>query len=184
MASESSTGGLTGSLSARVLRSAFRAHAESCQQAHVLLDRCNRTYWSQSAGDQLSGAVCIDVNVSSGLVGCAWAGQPALLRLATEGHDWLGGPQLAIGMEPESCYARQQIRLHPGDALVILGEPIERALVESGRAGNRIDLATMLWDHRHTSAVELTELVRAFLDSHDIDPETEDRSLLAIKRQA
>ena len=57
-------------------------------------------------------------------------------------------------------------------------------LVESGRAGDRIDLATMLWDHRHTSAVELTELVRAFLDSHDIDPETEDRSLLAIKRQA
>jgi serine phosphatase RsbU (regulator of sigma subunit) len=183
IASESSSSGLTGALSARVLRSAFRAHAETCQQSHLLLDRCNRTFWSQSAGDQLSAATCIDLNASSGLVGCAWAGQPALLRLAANEHQWLVGPQLAIGMEPESCYARQQVRLQPGDAIVVLGEPIERAIKESVRVDDRLELAAMLWDHRHTSAVELTELVRAFLDSHDIEPASEDRSLLAIKRQ-
>jgi serine phosphatase RsbU (regulator of sigma subunit) len=183
VAAESSTSGFSGALSARMLRSAFRAHAETCQQSHILLDRCNRTFWSQSVGDLLSAATCIDVNAASGLVGYAWAGQPALLRLSHQGHQWLGGPQLAIGMEPDSGYARQQIRLLPGDALLVLGESIEQALLETGRAEDRLDLAAMLSDHRHTSAAELTELVRAFLDSHHLEP-AEDRSLLAIKRQA
>lgn len=183
MQAELSTGGLSGALSSRVLRTAFRAHAETCQQSHVLLERCNRTFWSQSAGDQLASASCLDVDPATGLAGFAYAGLPAALLLSADGHQWLGGPQLTIGLEPDACFARRQLRLDRGDAVVILGERIERAVTESREPLDRTALATMLLDHRHVSAVELTELVRAFLDSHRLDPETEDRSLMAIKRQ-
>ena len=74
--------------------------------------------------------------------------------------------------------------MQPGDAMLVLGEALERAVVERGRTDDRAELASMLWDHRHTSAVELIELVQAFLDSHHLDPDAEDRSLLAIKRQS
>lgn len=181
---EAAGGGIVAALGAQSLRAAFHAHAEYATQPHVLLESLNRSFWSQSAGDQSAGLWCATIEPSDGAVGYAWAGRPGMLRLRQEGQELLCEPQLALGLEPQHGYARQQSSIGPGEALVIFSEQIRLALDERGRPLDLAALTTMLIDHLSASAAELSELTRAFLESHSLDPDTEDRAVLVIKRMA
>jgi serine phosphatase RsbU (regulator of sigma subunit) len=175
-------GGLVAALGAQSLRAAFHAHAEYMTQPHVLLECLNRSVWSHSAGDQLAGMWCAALEAGDGSILYAWAGRPGMLRLRHEGQELLCEPQLALGLEPRHGYARQQTSLEPGEALVVFSESIRAALDDCGRPLDLAALTTMLIDHLSASAAELSELVRAFLESHSLDPGSEDRGVLVIKR--
>ena len=179
--------GMEAALSAAVVRTAVRAHAQYQQDAARLLSSVNLTLWTGSAGDQSANLFCGLVDTSTGLVRFASAGQMSVLLLGVDGRadGWqsLSQPSAALGTSPESSYQSQEYELRPGESLVIFTNGFRDAVDQKGRPlGERGLGEPLAAAQAKMSADEIVALARDRLEAHAVRPEQSDRTVMVIKR--
>jgi serine phosphatase RsbU (regulator of sigma subunit) len=175
--------GLGAALVAQSIRAAWRAHAEHLWQPSELVERVNRALWSGSAGEQRGSLFSAQIESGNGLVSYAWAGHPGALRLRPGSVEAILGPQLELGADPETPYARHCVQLAPGEALVVYNEQFRNALDERGRLACFAALAEAVQASPHISTQQLAELLAAHAEHHAVHPELDDQAVLVVRRR-
>jgi sigma-B regulation protein RsbU (phosphoserine phosphatase) len=175
--------GMESALSATVVRTAVRSHAQYQRDAARLLSNVNLTLWTGSAGDQSANLCCGLVDTTKGLVRFASAGQVSVLLLSTDGWTSFSQPSTPLGTSPESTYHQQEYELQPGESLVMFTNGFRDAVDEKGRPLGEEGLGDSLAGNcAGMSAEEIVDFARDRLEAHAIRPERSDRTVMVIKR--
>ncbi len=176
--------GMEGALSAAVVRAALRSHAQYQRDAARLLSKVNLTLWTGSAGDQSANLFCGLIDIATGMVRFASAGQIGVVLLQADGWQSLSQPSTPLGVSPEAVYLPQQYELQPGETLVIFTAGLRDAVDEKGIALGERGLAEPLQTmHLTASASEIASRARDRLESHAGRSGQSDRTLLVVKRK-
>ena len=165
-------------LTAAVLHSAVKAHANYRHTAQELVERVNETLWSASAGDQFASLFYARIQPETGWIECAMAGHIDASLVGHQMRPFAAGDESPLGVQPDAVYPLQSEQLQPNDALIVFSDGYKRSL-KPGKAG-------LLWRlvHRHheLSADALTDRIEQFARQHFREGSTEDRTLLVIRR--
>jgi phosphoserine phosphatase RsbU/P len=167
--------GMSGALTANVVKTAVRAHARYHRESERLVGQVNLTLWTGSAGDQRSALFCGLVETATGRVCCTSAGRPSVVRLHGEGWQSLTQSSPCLGEGAEIDFDQFGHELQPGEALVILGDQADGAL-------NEAKLAEKLYGKLHLSAEELVVAAREVLEASGGVSEGRDQTILVVKR--
>ncbi len=183
--------GMEAALTAAVLRTAVRSHAQYQRDAARLFSSVNLTLWTGSSGDQSANLFCGLVDTLTGLVRFASAGQVSVLLLGAdvcadgraEGWRSLSQPSAALGTNPETSYQPQEYQLQAGESLLIFTNGFRDAADQKGRPLGEQGLGGPLAAvAAEMSAEEIVALARDRLESHALRPEQSDRTVMVIKR--
>lgn len=175
--------GLDAALGVTALRTAVRAHGEYLDSPDEVLARVNRSLWTGSPGDITASLFYATIDVASGLVRFATAGDLVALRLGAKGWCHLVEPQLALGIEPEASFALSQVQLAPGEVLVLATDGVRDAQDAGGRRLGESGLVQALLPHLSAPAETLLELARDELESFHSGNPRDDRSVLILRRE-
>jgi len=128
--------------------------------AEQVVDRLNRLLCADQQGDLYLTMVYADVSLADGLVSLVQAGHPHPLHLT---HDrrprQIGQGGFPVGLIPDASYAAINLRLHPGDRLIIPSDGVTECPGPAGELGDH-GLAALI---RHSAALRGTVLRDALL---------------------
>ena len=123
--------GIAGALTAAALRSAVRTLTEEGIGPAQLLARVNRSLWLTSGGDESASLWLAIVELSSGRMQYAWAGAPAVIRLASATTEIALPQRPPLGMTTDVRYVEQVLELAPAETLFVASRDLAR--LESAR---------------------------------------------------
>ena len=147
---------LLAGLAVAALRNARRGRAGLLEQA----DHANRALHAQFGGERfVTGQVLrLDVPGGTGAVVNAGHPRPRLVRggrVEPVGLD----ADLPLGVDPETVYQVQPLKLEPGDRLVLLSDGVLEAAPEGGAAYGAGRLDEVLRDSQELAPYEVARLV-------------------------
>jgi phosphoserine phosphatase RsbU/P len=174
--------GIAGALSSNGLKTALRSHARYHRQAERILQQCNLTLWTGSAGDQHAMLFLGLLETATGRVCCSSAGRPSVLKLQASGWQSLSRATAAIGESPETDFEQFGYELAPGEALIICTDSFCDAADDRTRALSEAVLGESLQSKLNLSAEELRITAQAVLQERNPSTEARDRSILVVKR--
>ena len=174
--------GVSAALAAASLRTALRTHAEYGGPAGQVLTRVGRTLWTGSAGDLFASALFGQLDPETGELEYATGGRVGMLLL--HGGEWrpLTHDELPLATQPDHVYATRKATLAPGAVLIAYSDGVRDAIDHTGRSLGDALLAEALLPHLAAPARELVDRVRDALESHAVNPELDDRTVLVIRR--
>jgi serine phosphatase RsbU (regulator of sigma subunit) len=147
---------LLAGLAVAALRNARRGRAGLLEQA----DHANRALHAQFGGERFVTGQVLRIDVPGGTGAVVNAGHP-LPRLVRGGRVEPVGldADLPLGVDPETVYQVQPLRLEPGDRLVLLSDGVLEAAPEGGAAYGAGRLQEVLRDSQELAPYEVARLV-------------------------
>jgi len=178
-AGKSAQSGAAGALTANVVRTAVRAHAQYHRQPQRLMQQVNLTLWTGSAGDQHASLFCGLIETASGRISCSSAGRMAAVVLHRDGWQSLGPRSPRLGDGPETAFEPLSCELQSGEAMVVFSDDAS----ESSDAKNlESAVAEALLARLDLSAEELVATAGETISAQDVPGR--DQTVLVIKRTA
>jgi hypothetical protein len=113
-------------LATACLRGAIRVHARETQQAGKLMECLNGTLSDLFSGEGLAAHLFLaTIDLGTGLVGYALAGEMLALRMRPSGWQSLRQPSIPLGLDPMASYPQYRLALEPGETLAFVtpGDP-------------------------------------------------------------
>jgi serine phosphatase RsbU (regulator of sigma subunit) len=162
MIGEAGQSGLAGALTAAALRSAIRTYVEEGLAPGELIERVNRSLWFTSGGDESATLLCGIIELPTGRLRYAWAGQPSAIRLSSKATEIALASRPPLGATTDAQFAEQSLELAPGETLILAGSAIGGVAMA------------------HATPAELLEALAQ--RDRDPAPTKQDRAMLAIKR--
>jgi serine phosphatase RsbU (regulator of sigma subunit) len=147
---------LLAGLAVAALRNARRGRAGLLEQA----DHANRALHAQFGGERFVTGQVLRLDVPGGTGAVVNAGHP-LPRLVRGGRVEPVGldADLPLGVDPETVYQVQPLKLEPGDRLVLLSDGVLEAAPEGGAAYGAGRLDEVLRDSQELAPYEVARLV-------------------------
>jgi serine phosphatase RsbU (regulator of sigma subunit) len=161
--------GIAGALTAATIRSAVRTLTEQGLPPGELLASVNRSLWFASGGDETASLVVGTIDLSSGDVRYAWAGEPSAIRVSRQQIALPLPKRPPLGATTDAQFAEQSFKIARAESIIIC----TRALDAAADTGDR--------DAIDYSAVKLLDSLAA---ANSQRPARIDRALVAIKRFA
>jgi len=174
--------GVTGAMTANVVKTAVRAHARYHRQAERVVGQANLTLWTGSAGDQHASLFCGLVETATGRVCCSSAGQTCTLLLHADRWESLTQPSVKLGESPEVEFEQHGYELQPGETLVVFTASVRDAVDAANRPWGESGMAEALMGKQHLAAEEMVAAAWESLNSFAAKPDRMDRSILVVKR--
>src|SRR2546426_4136965 len=140
------------------LHATVRAHVESESELPLVMGRLNRSLHRAVHGDRFITLVLIAIERKSGDVRYVNAGHnpPFLVRASGE-TEKLSGGGLLLGMFPEATYESAQLRIDPGDILVLYSDGVTEAMDDSGEEFGEERLVSFLRENRGMEPERMVE---------------------------
>lgn len=176
--------GIEAALSASTLKAALRSHGQYQRQVDALIRQVNLTLWQGSAGDQYASLFCGLLETATGQIRYASAGQPAVILVRPGLWESLTRTAPPLGESPETDYPAHECTLRPGEALAVVSSGVRNALEGADQPLGEASLAELLSGSLDLSAQELLAHVRRRLESLARSPESDDQTILVVKRTA
>ena len=147
---------LLAGLAVAALRNARRRRAGLLEQ----VDHANRALHAQFGGERFVTGQVLRLDVPGGTGAVVNAGHP-LPRLVRGGRVEPVGldADLPLGVDPETVYQVQPLKLEPGDRLVLLSDGVLEAAPEGGAAYGAGRLDEVLRDSQELAPYEVARLV-------------------------
>ena len=162
--------GIAGALTAAALRAAIRTHVEQGLAPGELIERINRSLWFTAGGDESATLLCGIVELPTGRLRYAWAGQPNAIWHSNTVSKIALAARPPLGVTTEIHFAEQSLEFAPGEVLVLSSRGIGNG---SSNPGEKTVLKSP------------TELLESFADrDREASPVKQDRAMLAIKRMS
>jgi serine phosphatase RsbU (regulator of sigma subunit) len=166
------------SLTAGALHTALKSHAHYRHTAGQMAERINETLWTASAGDQFGSLFYAMIHPDSGRLEHVAAGHVHASIVDNKREDLAVGDTEPLGTQPDSQYVSGRARLGEGQILVALSEGVLRGL----RSSQKQAFWRVFKKHRDRHVDEIVEQARTFLEQLTGLGETEDRTILVVKR--
>ncbi|MEN8098661.1 MAG: PP2C family protein-serine/threonine phosphatase, partial [Chloroflexota bacterium] len=150
------------------------------------LMRVNELLLKDAQSDLFVSVVYVIWNPETGVVRYANAGHDPPLYLRENGSvDVLRHHDRVLGILPVTDLETTELKLAPGEALVLYTDGITEANDESGKEYTRLGLMKAIADYRSKSANEMITRIMADVLKHSgsVDPH-DDQTLVIIKRDA
>lgn len=125
------------SLATACLRGALRVHAHEVPSAGKLMDRLNSVLSELFEEEGLVAHLFLaTLDLGTGMVGYAAAGDMLALRMRPSGWQSLHEPSLPLGLDPMASYSQYHLALEPGETLAFV-TPGAMPLGRPGRSNGR-----------------------------------------------
>jgi phosphoserine phosphatase RsbU/P len=173
--------GIAGAMTANVVKTALRSHAQYHRKADRLLRQVNLTLWTGSAGDRHATLFGGLIETTTGRVRCSSAGRPLIMLLSADGVKSVGRSFVKVGESPESPFEQVTHELRSGETLIAFSGLAGVSCGEDSLVAETA-VASALEGKHHLSAAELITVARATLDAQNHGRERHDHSVLAVKR--
>ncbi|MDZ7616551.1 MAG: GAF domain-containing SpoIIE family protein phosphatase [Patescibacteria group bacterium] len=174
--------GLEAAFAATALKAALRAHAPYHREAQETLEKLNLSLWTGSAGDQYASMFLGLIETATGRISCASAGRPWAIRLHATGWESIEEPGPRLGESPESVFEPFGCELAAGEVLLLMTDGMRATTDAAGRPLGPAGIAELLLPKLHLSADQLARVVRDAISPRPGHSETDDRTLLVIRR--
>jgi sigma-B regulation protein RsbU (phosphoserine phosphatase) len=174
--------GIAGAISAAAIRALVRAHLQYHHDVQAAIERINLTHWTGSAGDQHATLLLGMIDVASGEVDAAMAGDGTLLCYRNGRCQPLLQPTQKLGEGPQLQYRSCHLRLEPGEVLLaaVPGLPVRSAEHRLPELTSR--LAELLANNSDLPARQLAALAQKCLSEQPSGSRQTEQTLVAIKR--
>jgi phosphoserine phosphatase RsbU/P len=167
------------------VRPVVRAALDRTGDPVLALDRTNRILVEERPTGLLVTVLCGVLDLDSGVFTFANAGhEPPIHAAASGGHRWVepAGPLLGafrrLGLE------RGEVRLEPGDVLVLYTDGITDAARADGERFGTERFSELVERHCRVSAVSVVEAVVAAVAAFEGPEPADDIALLVLRRAA
>ena len=167
-------------LTASGLHTALKSHANYRHSPGEMAERINETLWTASVGDQFASLFYATIQPKTGWVKHVSAGHVYANIIGEELTELQTEDTLPLGTQPDTEYPAGRKRMREGDVLIAVSEGVHRAL----RGSQDRILWRLIQNKRDRDCEELLERVQKFLQQHAEGPETDDRTILIVKRTA
>lgn len=173
--------GIPAALLMASLQATLRAEWTAGGQPSEVIARVNRRLCGLETPDRFVSFFCGRLDTTRGLFSYVNAGhlRPILVRAGGE-VERLGAGGLLLGILPDAPYAGEEVRLRPGDLLVMFTDGV----TERGAPNilfREEDLAAVAARHRHLSAADLMGRILEVLESRTGSALDDDTTLLVLK---
>lgn len=169
--------GTTAALTASMVKSSLRSHAQYNSSVNELVSQVDRTIWSSSAADQYINLFCSVLDSKSDSVHYSMAGKIKAFRVNKSNVEQLSQETPMLGLAPETEFATGAVELNKNDALVIISSKIDC----SDEKMNAI--LKIVQDNLKRSARHCVRETFSWLESQGVISSAADYSLLILKRK-
>ncbi|MBR0237891.1 MAG: SpoIIE family protein phosphatase [Thermoguttaceae bacterium] len=169
--------GITAALTASMVKSSLRSHAQYQFDANDLMGQIDRTIWSSSAADQYVNLFCATLDSNSDRVYFSTAGKIKVYRVSSSKAERLSQETAMLGQTPETEFASDSVELNKNEALVILSSKIECTEKELNAILNKVQ-GSLARSARHC-----VRDVCGTLEAQNLISPAIDCSLLVLKRK-
>ena len=169
--------GTTAALTAAMVKSSLRSHAQYQNNVNDLMAQVDRTIWASSAADQYVNLFCAILDSKSDRVHISTSGKIKVYRVSQTSAQPISQPTPALGQAPETEFATNSVELNNDDALVVLSCNFERSDDELNAILHNVQT------NLNRSARHCVRETFRWLESQNVIPTTDDYSILIIKRK-
>jgi serine phosphatase RsbU (regulator of sigma subunit) len=171
---------LEGALGAATLHASLKSHAAYPHDAAGLMTRVNDSLVAASPGDQRASLTYATIEPESGNIELAMAGENVTLLIDPESRLITTTDSPRLGEAPDLAYTQEQLKLRPGEALVLISSGVKSAVDVAGLRIGEAAIASLIANHLRDSAADLLVHVRKLLEQTEI---SSDMTLLVVKRR-
>ena len=169
--------GTTAALTAAMVKSSLRSHAQYQNNVNDLMAQVDRTIWASSAADQYVNLFCAILDSKSDRVHISTSGNIKVYRVSASGVQQISQPTPALGQAPETEFAAYSVELKNDEVLAVLSCNFDSAGDELNRILHNVQ--TRL----NRSARCCVRETFNWLESQNVIPSAADYSLMIIKRK-
>jgi sigma-B regulation protein RsbU (phosphoserine phosphatase) len=174
--------GVAASLLMTHLHATFRTLASMIPDLDKLLEIANRLFCESTSSGQYATLVCGRAS-ATGEIEIASAGHLPAVLVSRDGVKELSATGLPLGIFSTSDYSVHQIRLEPGDSLILFTDGISEACDPSGQEYGISRLALSAAERHGWAADELVSACREDVERYSCGARhADDQTLLAIHR--
>jgi phosphoserine phosphatase RsbU/P len=179
--------GMPSALFMALSRSILRASLTQAQPLIESFVQANRLICADSSDSMFVTLCYVSLNTATGDGTYLNAGHnPALFyRAETDQLDWLSHTGMPMGIDAEAVFTQRTFSLAPGDFLVLYTDGVTDALDLTGSEFDAQRLWQLVYDLRHTTAMDIMEaLKRALADFVGDSQPVDDITIVAVKRDS
>ena len=169
--------GTTAALTASMVKSSLRSHAQYNSSANDLMGQVDRTVWASSAADQYVNLFCATLDSKSDFVQFSTAGKIDVYRVNKSGIEKLSQETAMLGQAPETEFASYSVELNKNEALVVVSSKIDRSENEMNQVLKTVQSSL------NRSARHCVREACASLESQNGFSSLTDYSVLTLKRK-
>ena len=169
--------GTTAALTASMVKSSLRSHAQYNNNVNSLMGQIDRTIWSSSAADQYVNLFCATLDSKSDRVHFAAAGKINIYRVNKSGVEKLSQETAMLGQTPETEFASDSVELNKNEALVVFSSKVDCTDDEMNKVLKSVQ------SNLNRSARHCARETFARLESKNVSSPEMDYSLLVLKRK-
>ena len=169
--------GTTAALTASMVKSSLRSHAQYNSGANELMGQVDRTVWASSAADQYVNLFCAALDSKTDDVQFSTAGKVNVYRVTRSGIEKLSQETAMLGQAPETEFASDSVELNKNEALVVVSSKLDRSENEMNHVLKTVQ------NNLNRSARRCAQETLNWLDRRNASPDSADYSLMIIKRK-
>lgn len=169
--------GTPAALTASMVKSALRSHAQYQSSANELMGQIDRTIWASSAADQYVNLFCATLDSKGDRVHFSTAGKIEVYQVSQSGVERLTQETPMLGQSPETEFATNSVELNKNEALVIFSCNIDSSKDELNAILKNVQV-NLKRSARHCARETFNQL-----ESQNVIPSSADYSLLVLKRK-
>jgi sigma-B regulation protein RsbU (phosphoserine phosphatase) len=179
--------GMPSALFMALSRSILRASMTQARDLPENLQQANRLICADSSDSMFVTVSYARLNMSTGMVDFLNAGHNPTLhyQAQTDQLDWLSHTGMPLGIDAEAVFGQRSLCLTPGDFLLMYTDGVTDALDLQGQEFGTKRLWQLVYDQRHTSALDIVDALKQALAEFvgETQP-VDDITIVAVKRDA
>ncbi len=167
--------GTTAALTASMVKSSLRSHAQYQSKVDDLMGQVDRTVWASSAADQYVNLFCAVLDSKSDTVHFSTAGNIKAYRVRKTTVERLSQETPMLGQTPETEFATGSVELNQNEAIVVFSSSVDCPEDELNKVLQNVQ------NNLNRSARHCVRETFNWLESQDVIPSATDFSLLVLK---
>jgi phosphoserine phosphatase RsbU/P len=171
---------LEAALGAATLQATLKSHMAYPHDAAGLMTHVNDSLVAASPGDQRASVTYATIDPDSGSIELAMAGDNVTLLIDPENRLITTTDSPRLGEVPDLAYSQEQLKLNPGEAMVLISSGVKGAVDAAGLRVGEAALASLVANHLRDSAADLLVHLRKLLEQSEI---SSDMTVLVVKRR-
>jgi hypothetical protein len=176
--------GLGAALFTAQIQAIIRGLAPDYTDLSQFARKLNEIFYRVSLPNRFASLIYLELIPNSGNLQLLNAGHMPPLRIHDGAVQELPKGNPALGLMPHLSFQPKEIRLQPGDTLVIYSDGLTEARNEQGEFFGEDALREILKKHAHRSAREMGEqIIHQLAEFRKETPAFDDTSLIILKRQ-
>ncbi len=169
--------GTTAALTASMVKSSLRSHAQYNSAVKSLMEQVDRTIWSSSAADQSVNLFCAALDSKSDCFNFSTAGRIKVYRVNETSVKLLSQETPLLGQTPETEFATGSVELDKNECLVVFSSKIDSSEDEMN------EILKIVQSNLNRSARHCVRETFNWMERQNVIPSSEDYSILILKRK-